>query len=62
MIFIKGFSKIENPITSLQRKGNRFMWSPECEDSLRQLKKLLTNTCILKIADPEIDFLVYTYD
>jgi hypothetical protein len=23
---IKGISKIENPITSLQRKGNRFVW------------------------------------
>jgi hypothetical protein len=26
--FIKGFSNIENPITSLQRKGKRFVWSP----------------------------------
>jgi hypothetical protein len=31
--FIKGFSKIGNPITSLQRKGNKFVWSPECEAS-----------------------------
>jgi hypothetical protein len=30
--FIKGFSKIGNPITSLQRKGKKFIWSPECED------------------------------
>jgi hypothetical protein len=26
--FIKGFSIIKNPITSLQRKGKRFVWSP----------------------------------
>jgi hypothetical protein len=30
--FIKGFSKIGNPIMELQRKGRRFMWSRECED------------------------------
>jgi hypothetical protein len=31
--FIKGFSKIRNNITSLQKKGNKFVWSLECEDS-----------------------------
>jgi hypothetical protein len=25
--FINGFSNIINPITSLQRKGNKFVWS-----------------------------------
>jgi hypothetical protein len=29
--FIKGFSKIGHPITSLQRKGMKFVWSTECE-------------------------------
>jgi hypothetical protein len=29
--FIKGFSKIVHPITSLQRKGKKFVWSTECE-------------------------------
>jgi hypothetical protein len=58
--FIKGFSKIGNPITSLQRKGNKFVWSPECEANFQQLKHLLTNALVLKIADPEKDFLVCT--
>jgi hypothetical protein len=58
--FIKGFSKIGNPITSLQRKGKKFVWSPECEDSFQQLKHLLTNAPVLKIADPEKYFLVCT--
>jgi hypothetical protein len=36
------------------------VWSPECEDSFQQLKQLLTNAPVLKIADPEKDFLVCT--
>ena len=30
---IEGFSRIENPITSLQSKGNKFEWSQKCEES-----------------------------
>ena len=29
--FIEGFSRIANPITSLQKKGNKFEWSQKCE-------------------------------
>jgi hypothetical protein len=50
--FIKGFSKIGNPITSLQRKGKKFVWSPECEDSFQQLKQLLTNAPCFKDCRP----------
>jgi hypothetical protein len=31
-IFIKGFSKIAHPITSLQKKGVKFEWTQECEE------------------------------
>ena len=31
--FIEGFSRIENPITSLQKKGNKFDWNQKCEES-----------------------------
>jgi hypothetical protein len=58
--FIKGFSEIGNPITSLQRKGKKLVWSPGCEDNFQHVKHLLTNALVLKIADPENDFLVYT--
>jgi hypothetical protein len=57
--FIKGFSKIGHPITSLQRKGEEIcMVNIECEANFQQLKHLLTNAPVLKIADPEKDFLV----
>jgi hypothetical protein len=31
MRFIKGFSKIGCPITSLQEKGVKFIWTSKCE-------------------------------
>ena len=31
--FIEGFSKVVQPITSLQRKGIKFEWTPGCEES-----------------------------
>ena len=34
--FIEGFSKIANPITSLQKKGKRFVWD-------QNVKKVLIN-------------------
>jgi hypothetical protein len=54
--FIAGFSRIAHPITSLQRKGKKFQWTEECEKSFQQLKQLLTSAPILKIADPNEDF------
>jgi hypothetical protein len=58
--FIAGFSRITHPITSLQRKENKFQWTEDCEKSLQQLKQLLTNASILRIADPNEDFVVCT--
>jgi len=37
--FIKNFSQISYPTTSLQRKGKKFEWTKECEASFEQLKK-----------------------
>jgi hypothetical protein len=31
--YIKGFSNIASPITSLQKKGVKFEWTPKCEES-----------------------------
>jgi hypothetical protein len=41
--FIEGFSKIAHPITSLQKKGVRFEWTPYCERNFQHLKRLLTS-------------------
>jgi hypothetical protein len=56
--FIAGFSKIAHPITSLQKKGVKFQWMVDCEKSFHHLKQLLTNDPILRIDDPNEDFMV----
>lgn len=56
--FIEGFSKIAYPITSLQKKGTKFNWSQECQDRFNKLKDLLTTAPILKVADPDKDFII----
>ena len=58
--FIEGFSKIANPITSLQKKGNKFDWNLKCEGSFKKLKTLLTSVPILRIEDPNKDFMLCT--
>jgi hypothetical protein len=56
--FIEGFSKISHRITSLQKKGVKFEWTSDCERSFQHLKHLLTSAPILRIADPNEDFIV----
>jgi hypothetical protein len=58
-IFIEGFSNIAHSITSLQNKGVKFQWKLYCENSFQHLKQLLTSDPILRIADPNEDFIVY---
>ena len=58
--FIECFSRITNPITSLQKKGNKFYWNQKCEESFKKLKTLFTSAPILRIADPNKEFVVCT--
>jgi hypothetical protein len=59
--FIKGFYKIGFPITSLQKNRVKFLWTLEYEERFQELKFLLANAPLLKITDPNKDFLVCTY-
>ena len=56
--FIEGFLRIGNPITSLQKKGKKFDWNQKCEESFKNLKTLLTSAPIIRIADPNKEFVV----
>ena len=58
--FIEGFSRIANPITSLQKKGNKFEWNQKCEEIFKKLKTLLTTAQFLRIPGPNKDFVVCT--
>jgi len=56
--FIRNFSKIVYPITSLQRKVKKFEWTKECSDNFDHLKNFLTNAQVLNIVDPKKEFVV----
>jgi hypothetical protein len=58
--FIKCFSKLANPITSLQKKGVKFEWTFECEERFQQMNNILTSASILKITNPYEYFAVCT--
>jgi hypothetical protein len=57
-IIFKGFSNIGCPITALQKKGTKFLWTQKCEERFQTLKHLLTHVPVLKIVIPKSDFLV----
>jgi hypothetical protein len=58
--FVKGFSKIENLITELQKKNNKFVGTKRCAEAFQRLKELLTIALILRVPDMDTDFLVCT--
>jgi hypothetical protein len=58
--FVKGFSKIANPITELQKKNKKFVWTEKCGEEFQRLKELLTIAPILKVPDMDADLLVCT--
>lgn len=55
---VEGFSRVAYPITSLQKKGRAFRWTPECQKGFEQLKYLLTTAPILSIVNPSKDYVV----
>ncbi|WVZ91235.1 LOW QUALITY PROTEIN: hypothetical protein U9M48_037432 [Paspalum notatum var. saurae] len=57
--FIKDFSKMAKPMTSLTKKNAKFVWGPKCEDGFRELKKLLTTAPVLAQPDVTKPFDVY---
>ena len=58
--FIKGFSEISYPITSLQKKGKKFEWTEKYMEIFNKLKNLLTTVSNLKNVDMFKDFVACT--
>lgn len=56
--FVKDFSRVAHPITSLQKKGKKFIWTEKCEEAFQKLKECLTSAPILAVPDPTRDFVV----
>ncbi|EYC08294.1 hypothetical protein Y032_0067g95 [Ancylostoma ceylanicum] len=45
--FINNFANIAAPLTALTKKDTPFLWTPECEEASRKLKRALTSAPIL---------------
>ncbi|KAH9293778.1 hypothetical protein KI387_041016, partial [Taxus chinensis] len=58
--FVKDFSKVAAPITSLQKKDRKFIWNDKCETTFKILKSQLTSAPILAVPDPNKNFTVVT--
>ena len=56
--FIEKFSRITCPMTALQKKSNKFIWTDKCEEIFQNIKHLLMTAPILQIADLDGDFVV----
>jgi hypothetical protein len=57
--FIKGFSKIRNPMTELLEKDKKYEWTSACEASFQELKKRLTSARVLVMPDMEKPLSIY---
>jgi hypothetical protein len=58
--FVKGFSTLSGPLTTLTKKNVRYVWSDECEASFQELKKRLVTTPVLTLPLSKKGFVVYS--
>lgn len=57
--FIRNFSSVANPLTSLVKKGTRrLQWSEFADQAFKQLKQRFTSAPILHHPNPELPFVV----
>ena len=57
--FIKGFTKIEKPLTLLTRQQIKFDWTPSHCKAFLTLKEVITQAPILHYPDPNRKYIVY---
>lgn len=57
--FVENFSKITTPLTTLTRKGQKFLWSNACENNFQELKERLTSAPFLTIPQGSTRFAIY---
>jgi hypothetical protein len=57
---VKDYSAIAAPLTSLQKKGHRFVWTAECHTSFEKLKDALTSSPILAMPNESGTFILDT--
>ena len=58
--FIPQYSQIAAPLYELTRKETTFNWTPQCEASFVELKRLLSAAPVLRLPDPNRPFVLMT--
>lgn len=58
--FIKGFSQLTVPITSLLRKNCVFNWTPECENIRQLIISKLSSSPVLRMYNPDLKCELHT--
>ena len=58
--FVKDFSRVAKPLTSLTRKDTAFNWTNECSEAFDELKRKLTTTPVLHHYHPDRETIVET--
>ena len=58
--FVEGFSRLAAPLTKLTRKNEKFVWTDQCENSFKQLKKKLVSAPILALPESGKEFTVFS--
>lgn len=58
--YVPNISISLDPLHKLLRKGQKLIWTAECEESFEKIKKLLCQKPILEIFDPELPINIYT--
>ena len=58
--FVKDFSRLSNPLTKLTRKGVKFVWTEECEENFKELKRRLSSAPVLTLPCSGERFVIYS--
>ncbi|GBG87409.1 hypothetical protein CBR_g45466 [Chara braunii] len=58
--FVPKFSVIAHPLSRLTSKNVAYAWCEKCETAFQALKEALVNHLVLRIADPNLTFVVTT--
>ena len=57
--FIGGFFRLAGPLTALTRKGQKYVWTEQCEESFQELKRRLTIAPVLTLPQGIEGFTIY---
>ena len=58
--FVEHFSLIAVPLTRLTRKGVKYEWSEDCEQSFQNLKSRLTMALVLALPTSGVEYVVFS--